>query len=315
MYFPILRGKQFELIALRELLDIIPDNAFIRPIIEPVKEKTTTYKITIEKLQESNINFTIIINPSVGNVKNNFQETCSELLPNSDYKNFQIGIIINTETDLVEISGVIEAFKLSKYPIVVILESVFDDSIDDIIDFLGNYKIANILVSSEIRNRRSISRRIKKLDYDLISLSDSFVKLARNKDYSSKVDDFFSEEHLYFTEEGFVGYSDYLTIGKEYSDKGYSPYAVAIHLTYLVEEDLFRIHHFVSDSNEDYSDVAGKFEEAMNKLIPFIDDKDIKTTACSIFRSLNEEKKYPGLGTVKKLSILNHLELVYIFFS
>jgi len=106
-----------------------------------------------------------------------------------------------------------------------------------------------------------------------------------------------------------------LTIGLEYSDKGYSPYAVAVHLTYFAFGEVFRIHHFVSDSNEDISDVGGKFEEALNKLIPFINEKNIQTRACQEYRRLNSEGKYPGLGTVKKLSILNHLELVHNYFS
>ncbi len=44
MYFPYLRGRQFELIALRELIDegLIGDK--IVPIIEPIKPTATLVK-------------------------------------------------------------------------------------------------------------------------------------------------------------------------------------------------------------------------------------------------------------------------------
>lgn len=47
MYFPYLRGRQFELIALRELIENDCINSSIIPIIEPVKPTATLLK-TIE---------------------------------------------------------------------------------------------------------------------------------------------------------------------------------------------------------------------------------------------------------------------------
>jgi hypothetical protein len=170
------------------------------------------------------------------------------------------------------------------------------------------------LLGIKVRGRRTIVRALRK-KASLVLLSDPYNKQVRNKDYASDTDEFFSEEHLYFSEEKYDGYSDFLTVGQEYNDKGFSPYAVAIHLSYFAREKVFRIHHFVSNNNEDTSDVAGKFEEALNKLIPFIDDIHLTTRASNKFRELSSEGKYPGLGTVKKLSILNHLELVHDYFS
>lgn len=56
-------------------------------------------------------------------------------------------------------------------------------------------------------------------------------------------------DHLFFASEG---YADYVTIGNHYNEGGFLPYAVAIHLTYQeTPTAAFRIHHFVSDSNDD----------------------------------------------------------------
>lgn len=66
MYFPYLRGRQYELLALRELIenDRLSDN--IIPIIEPVKI-TSTLLSTIKTFINNNNKMIIIRNPKVGN--------------------------------------------------------------------------------------------------------------------------------------------------------------------------------------------------------------------------------------------------------
>ena len=60
MYFPILRGKQFELIALREISNILKaQKSIVSPIIEPVKESSSVLKKTLEVLRANDINFNI----------------------------------------------------------------------------------------------------------------------------------------------------------------------------------------------------------------------------------------------------------------
>ncbi len=314
MYFPFLRGKQFELIALREFAGQISDPNSVKPIIEPVRKKTSTYSKTLDVLQQKNINFTIIINPSVGDNINNIEYVCTELLPNLSYNNFQLGVLLNSNTDLNNITRYLIDNNFSDIPLIIILDSSYDGNIDELLEFTNKHTIKYITLNSQTGRRRFI-RILKGKSDGFISISDPYNKLSRNKDYASETDEFFSEEHLYFNDEGFIGYSDYLTIGDQYSDKGYSPYAVAIHLTYKADENSFRVHHFVSNSNDDTSDIAGKFSEALDKLIPFIDKKGIDTNASNTFRKLHNDEKYPGLGTVKKLSILNHLELVNEYFS
>ena len=45
-------------------------------------------------------------------------------------------------------------------------------------------------------------------------------------------------------------FQTYSIVGKEYSDSGFAPYAVAIHIVYpaSISDETLRIHHFVSDS-------------------------------------------------------------------
>jgi hypothetical protein len=65
LYYPYFRGKQYELILLREFAQFLTAHA-ICPIIEPVRENLSPLRRTIESLTEQNTNFTLVMNPQVG---------------------------------------------------------------------------------------------------------------------------------------------------------------------------------------------------------------------------------------------------------
>lgn len=112
--------------------------------------------------------------------------------------------------------------------------------------------------------------------------------------------------------DNYVGFGDYSIVGREYIESGFAPYAVAIHIVYFADDSSLRIKHFVSDSNDDISDVAGKFYEAVTKLHNWYvrgQEKQL-TTGLKILLDHYENQTYPGLPTLKKLSIMHHLELV-----
>ncbi len=312
MYFPFLRGKQFELIALREIIDVLKENKNKSSlVIEPVKD-SSTLRTTLKKFRDHDINFTLIANPIEGDLisktKDIFQLLRSSM-GNSliDYDNFQVGVYVRNEK---EFSKQIKAlstidFQYKGFTLIHIGE-VQDHKVFDKISSIGptRYNLINFNKTSRryYRNFDSATR---------ISLDDYFIPQQRNADYQHYTDEPFSEEHKYYEEDGFQGFSDYLTIGEPYSDGGFLPYAVAIHLTYATEDSKIRVKHFVSDSNEDSTDVAGKFAEALKKLIAWVDlNNPEETLAIREFRDLYKNGHFPGLGSIKKLSIMNHIELV-----
>ena len=144
-----------------------------------------------------------------------------------------------------------------------------------------------------------------------VLLDDKFKPQVKNADYLRIPEEFFSDDHLYYKDDGYVGFGDYLTIGNDYAESGFLPYAIAIHFTYTKPNNEIWIRHFVSDSNSDTTDVAGKFGEALKKLVLFINTQNINTTVANEYRQLHTSGHYPGLGSLKKLSIKNHIELVY----
>ena len=72
MYYPYLRGKQFELLALRDFADYYGETKLIIPIIEPVKNSFNGMKLAIRKMHEKGIHFNLILNPQCGDVQNEF---------------------------------------------------------------------------------------------------------------------------------------------------------------------------------------------------------------------------------------------------
>lgn len=309
MYQPYLRGKQFELIGIRELIPnvLLPNIDKISPIIEPVKD-SSTLKTTITGLAASNINFTVIANPQVGTFTDansifNALRSCI-----GDYKNYQVGVIFHSRVNHSSIINILRQYTAIINSLSIIHNAAFD-SVSDILalyqeNFLIKYNVINLSLTSR-RYFRNFDRKT------LIEFDDYFNAQSKNANYLNVDESDFSEEHLYYQAEGFEGFSDYLSIGEEYSESGFLPYAVAIHLSYNVKEtNKIKIKHFVSESNDDTSDIAGKFEEALNKLIAWCDATGYNSVAIPIFREYHRSGHFPGLGTLKKLSLMNHIDLV-----
>lgn len=308
MYFPYLRGKQYELIALKEISDLLAINkAKVSPIIEPVKN-SSTFLTTLKELRQKKINFTVVINPKVGDMQgspNNILVLLSKEL--NDYKNYQIGVILagkeNHRTILATLNKNKELYNN--------LTLIHNSSFENIVDIVKDYE-SIVPVKYNVVHFGKTSRRYYRNfnSSTVVELDDYFLTQQKNADYKSIDESLFSEEHLYYKKEGFVGYSDFLTIGDNYSESGFLPYAIAIHLSFSDSSKKIRIKHFVSDSNDDTSDIAGKFEEALNKLIKWCDSTKYNSQAVESFRQLHRTGHFPGLGSVKKLSIMNHIELV-----
>jgi hypothetical protein len=308
MYFPYLRGKQFELIALRELSVFMSSKRDkLSPVIEPVKD-SSTLKSTLKELADKNINFNFIINPRVGSFQNSYKELL-EILKESlnDYANFQLSIIVDKTTqeeitDLIEFTNNID-INHNGYTLIHISEI----EKNTIYELNSNLKIKYNLIYFEKTSRRYY-REFDQLTR--VSLDDYFRKLDRNADYLKVPVSDFSEEYKFFTDDNFVGFSDFLTIGDIYSESGFLPRAVAIHLSYI-ESDKIKVRHFTSDSNQDSSDIGGKFAEALTKLVNWCNEESItETEGIKMFKDLHERGHFPGLGSVKKISTINHIELV-----
>lgn len=306
MYFPYFRCKQFELLAIRELAAKLGESRKISPVLEPLKKTTAPLVKTLDSLILNNVNFTLILNPIHGELILDTGTMISLINSLSNrYTNFQLGILITPSLNLEHVDSILDQIKF--LGLITLIHRHRANDIEALTQWVEAKDIRYNLFNENfpVRRYREIISRESKVIFE-----DKFIQQTKNSDYSNNVEEFFSDDHLYFEEDGYVGFGDYLTIGDDYSESGFLPYAVAIHLTYAQPDGKIYVRHFVSDSNSDNSDVAGKFGEALEKLIEFIDEAGITTEAANEFRILFREGHYPGLGSIKKLSIKNHLELI-----
>ena len=303
MYLPILRGRQFELLALRECINKGFLSSKIIPIIEPVKI-SSTYTKTVDSFIKADKPIAIIRNPQVGSwVKDSKKESnvkiCEQV--NEQFKNINV---ISSFYVTPRLSASIDLATKNGIPIDSLILICNNP------EYVSNYEeiIAdNRPLYNVIPDKGDFRRRIRP---NRVMCEDHFPKQTRNIDYSDIETEFFSSDHLYYTEDGYKGFSDYSVVGEEYSETGFAPYAVAIHIVYFDAKNILRIAHFVSDSNDDISDPARKFAEAVEKLVEWNKTMKLDTVGIREFEAAYHNKTYPGLGVVKKYSIMHHLELM-----
>ena len=289
MYYPYLRGKMYELLAVRELIEKnLIDSDYISPIIEPVRDNST-FNNLLKAANEAKYKLNVISNPQVGEYKDVDQ------LPGLIKDNKMKNSIIIQNNNTVTISED---------------DLLFYDAPVEVLDNSNRNSTINVVQDSLVFNKSRIGN-----PKHVVVFNDCFNRQDRNADYSENQDENFSEYHLVYKEVGYEGFGDYSIIGKDYQDSGFAPYAVAIHIVYFDKNDILRVHHFVSDSNDDMYDPANKLHEALGKLHNWVNsssfDKD-KNSSEGLMQldTLFSEDRYPGLGFLKKLEIMHHLEIM-----
>jgi hypothetical protein len=306
MYFPYFRGKQNELIALRELVENGLLGEKIIPIIEPVT-MSPTLRTTIETFLQHDRKIAVILNPSVGNFYDELDSASdydAQQYVNDIYlkDNVIISHIINIDS-----KSQIEDLENAGYRVQDMLLICLDRT------YLSVYKEVTRLKSplyTLVPNDLAILNSVRQ---NPIVIQERFVKQIRNSNYALKTDEFFSDHHIAFTTQNLYGFSDYSVVGKEYVSDGFLPQAVAIHLVYANLDDELFVRHYVSDSNDDTKNQALKKYEALSKMM-----KDISIFKDTLgLRKLIDyytKQEDPGLGALKKYAIMHHLETIsYLF--
>lgn len=310
MYYPFLRARQFELISIRELAAEQAIQEHVIPVLEPVKESTSNLNLANKALLDNRQQCYLILNPLVGEMPGDNEKFCEYLvslnpsgfLPAFHYAN-------NAEF----ITSMLDKHGFEQCMIVCYTNFIDDTTLREL---CANPSVSHIMVFEPQKNR-SLDRYIKGLAKNYIRLDDVFEKQEKNADFLSIPAHKFSEEHLYYSEDGYQGFSDFTVLPSEFVDGGSTPRAVVIHLTYinLQEENQVWIRHFTSETNDSIANVQGKFAEAAAKAIEFCDSYPLDNTAIQELKEYYQDGRYPGLGTVKKISIKNHLLIISSFLS
>ena len=307
-YFPYFRGKQFELIAIKETASLIAEANFT-PIIEPVRESLTGLERALDALTAADGSAIVVVNPDCGDFSDDGSPIIKFLQGGYLERGVLAGVLLSGDLSARGLSELLDRVECQR---LAFIHAGFNDDLvvnREIED--RNLDVLNIFdeTAAGMLYRRRFTQRPK------ILLSDGFVQ-SKNSLYPSV--ERFSDLHVTYPERGLNGFGDYLIIGDNYSETGGPAWAVAIHITYVDcdrEGEMF-IHHFKSDSNDTPVDPGGKFLEALEKLIDEVNSPETKvfqSTAIDEFRDLYARKHFPGLGYVKKLSVIHHLETIADF--
>lgn len=307
MYLPYLRGKQNELIALRDYADSWSvQTQVVLPIIEPVKSTGKNLDNTMRFMRDKSMKFALIVNPKEGDFKKLDFDLIQffPFLMEPAFENGWIPALLyrNNGERLTTLMD-----EMDLHDVMIIFKDGYNDKNQDM-NHLTMLERVGYIVDGDA-NSRSHKMLQRHCNKRLIRLDSKFIDQKKNADYSNVPDEMFTEEPFYYQEDGLWGFSDYTALSQYYIEGGMLPSALAIHLTYENGDKEINIHHFISDSTEGLGDIQGKFREATLKVRDFYEDKD-KTRAVNELIGFLEPPHYPGLGVLKKIAVANHLELI-----
>lgn len=312
MYHPYFRGKQYELVTIREAAPLMASSSFV-PIVEPVKESFRGLKRALDAVVQADGEAVVILNPSYGDQVENTPQIESWVRDNyGGAKRIGVGVVAGQGQSPKSVAEVCGRYRDDRE--VTIVHDGFTDGpslAGALADQLRSIRHVFTAASAGKLYQRTFR------DGRRVLLRDGFRRRI-NREYPKTEP--FSELHVTYQEEGMRGFGDYLIVGDEYLESGGPAYAVAIHLTYIDHQqaDQMFIHHFVSNKVDTPKDPAGKFKEALDKLARECERPEtqvLKTAAVVEFLDLHKQKHFPGLGYIKKLSMLHHVQTLADFFK
>lgn len=311
MYYPYFRGKQFDLITLRESAELMAKAGFV-PIVEPVKEALSGLMRSIEAVSGAGGGMVLIVNPVNGDHSGN-SDALTKLLQVElkEHANISPGVLLTEEMSLADISTICGLYK------------------DRLVTLIHNgFASARALAEQLAREQTTVRHVFIEEQCGLlytkhfkgaqrVLVRNGFRRRANREHPEIEK---FSDLHATFLELGMNGFGDFLIVGDEYSVSGGPAYAVAIHLTCIDPEndDTMFMHHFKSIRFDTPTDPAGKFAEAVKKLVDEVDRPGtniLRTKAVEEFCALHQSGHFPGLGYVKKLSMSHHIETLAAYFQ
>jgi hypothetical protein len=304
VYWPYFRGKQFELIAVRETAELMAD-AGIVPIIEPVREGLTGLSRALDAVTAAGGEAVLIVNPRHGDHAEQGQSI--EALFAADYsenESVRPGILLASNTPLAEAQRLFGQYNEK----VVFIHTGFMEG-TALAQWLGETDRVRAHVFLDAHH--GIKYRKHYQATHRVILKDGFKRKV-NREYP-RLETFDSDLHTTYQDYGANGFGDFLIVGDEFLEGGGPAYAVAIHLTFIDrtrDDDMF-IFHFVSERRHTATDPAGKFGEALADLVTEVTNPNTqveKTAAVEEFLDLHARGHFPGLGYVKKLSMKHHIE-------
>lgn len=201
----------------------------------------------------------LVLNPSVGDLrsKGSWRALGDYYLENDLLKHHGLAVLSNADADHAAMSSWISEAKGEGHQFTLDIVHELDLSVT----LQGS---TNHEVRWNIAEDRTVpaSYGLPLGGLTVVWANNPFPSLPRNRDYAVREEGIFSARVAGYKSAGYLGVSDFLTIGRGYQTGGGPTYEVVIHFTYN-SGDVIRLKHFCSHSNETQDDPAEKFFEAL----------------------------------------------------
>jgi hypothetical protein len=309
LYFPLLRGKRFEGLAIKAISTDLAAAGNVVPIIEPVAGETwIRLKVTLDDLPMA-----VITNPKVGpySEPKKLEKRIQQPMPLKaagvyGHPNAIWALVINEDTLSSEVALFNALCPGRRMFVVMALPKAHgvDDPIPAAVRSNPEYFVINhhALVPT---TARSVT----------VDLQDAF--LAQDENVSYPPDEFYSNRHATIrTDATFEHFGDYSIVGKKFRKGGGKANNVALHHVYTIgpnPSDL-RIKHYVSANDPSE---ATMWHDALTQLVndlpslralsPLNDTAVIPT-----YIAMQKSGDYPGLGKMKEWGIRHQLLLMTV---
>ncbi|MGN6394938.1 MAG: sce7725 family protein [Mucilaginibacter sp.] len=302
MYFPYLRGKQFELEALLEVNPNVYQNTI--PILEPI---TLARRRLYSNLTTQNIPLILVTNPFYSRTRPLTAAQIQNVIDNelSTHNSLVLGFIIDQRFDIADLNTFLTA-NATRRKAIILRNNPIPTNLTAIQSLIGTHSVDYIIfdeVKTTPRTRAFFSSHPQR-----VLLTDGFQRQERNADYP--LDSAFDSIYDSWATDGWFGTGDYLTIGDFFRDGGGQAYVVTLHVTVPTLSGIL-IHHFSSTSySTSPTFPALKFSEANRLLNTSTAVIPLNSNGLTLYRNWHIANFFPGLGAAKKASIMHHIELM-----
>jgi hypothetical protein len=303
MYFPYLRGKQFELEALLEVSPAVYSNTI--PIIEPVSiPRLKLY----DRFATQNIPVILIINPYHPQDKRLSSADVQKKIVDKDFAthpNLVLGFIVDTRYTIADLNSFLRSNpKLRKA--LIFRYNPLPTDLPVIQSSISSHPVEYIIF--EDRKTNNSTRNAFNAHPHRVLITDGFQHQDRNADYPAS--SAFESNFNTWRTDGWFGIGDYLTIGDHFSATGGQVYVISLHITTQSPSGLLA-NHFSSTIHARVQGLsAPKFTQANGLLVASSAIAPLTSSGLSLYRDWHRRNHNPHLGAAKKASIMHHIELM-----
>jgi len=307
MYFPVIRGKQFDVLALRHVAAALAATDNVRPIVEPVRDQWNN----LTAIADAGVSIAVVVNPQDGNYSPLRQGGAPEAVPPSGvalyaHPNVTKAMIIAEATSAADVAAFVAATPDRR---VFLVESVPRNRTPD--------PLAVALASNPdfYAIRRSAVPAPPNAAVN-VDIQDHFNRADTNVNYP--FDEFFTTRHMTIAgDPSFDHFGDYLVQGEDYNDGGGGRARnVALHHVYMsgpMQSEL-RVRHYVSAQ---HPDIGTMWQDALTQLVADLPNLSAlsplnETATYDEYRALLATGNYPGLGKMKEYAFRHLLLLMTV---